>query len=175
LFKWAIASFGGTLFGFFLAFAVTWRLETIIPSISLVIGMAAMGGLVGTLQWLVLQQVVSRIGLWIPATAIGLGCYGALLGVLGERSKLSDYVIEGLILGAVLGGVQGLVLRRKVSHAAWWILASTVSWAIGHSIDFPLDDSPLSMELFSLGGLIAYSVISGIFLVRLLRHPVAEA
>jgi hypothetical protein len=41
----------------------------------------------------------------------------------------SDLVLLGL--GLPIGVMQWLVLRQHLSHTAWWVLASTLGWALG--------------------------------------------
>jgi hypothetical protein len=94
-----------------------------------------LGLLAGFLQYLLLRRHLPRMGWWIAATTLGL-----LLGLVGGRLLFStlystfDSMWSGILLTGVTGGsmglVQWLVLRRRVRHAAWWILANVLGWGI---------------------------------------------
>lgn len=113
----------------------------------LVFALSATAGLVegaclGLAQWLVLRRLFPRLPLrgWVVATAIG----AALAWVLGMGAGMHApgvppspvvlavlAVLGGLVLGAVLGAAQALVLRRFCSAGGPWILASALGWTIG--------------------------------------------
>src|SRR5262249_11185080 len=38
--------------------------------------------------------------------------------------------VEGAVVGATVGALQWLVLRGRVAHARWWVLASTLAWMV---------------------------------------------
>lgn len=42
-----------------------------------------------------------------------------------------DHAAGGLLNGAILGLAQWLVLRQRVVHAYWWILANAIAWTMG--------------------------------------------
>ena len=94
-----------------------------------------LGLLAGFLQYLLLRRHLPRMGWWIAATTLGL-----LLGLVGGRLLFStlhstrDSMWLGILMTGVTGGsmglVQWLVLRRRVRHAAWWILANVLGWGV---------------------------------------------
>jgi hypothetical protein len=69
--------------------------------------------------------------------------------------------------------MQWLVLRRQISRAGWWVLASTVGWlvpfivggAVGGEGDWPMLFPAL---------VVPSAAITGIVLVWLLRQPAKE-
>ncbi|MFZ2098615.1 MAG: hypothetical protein WAV05_18440 [Anaerolineales bacterium] len=99
------------------------------------IGLLFFGLTSGYLQYLLLRRHLPRMGWWIAATTSGL-----LLGAIGERLLLPTMysTLDSMwlgILGTVvifgpMGLVQWLVLRRRVSHAIWWIPASILGWYV---------------------------------------------
>jgi len=111
---------------------------------------AAGVGLVGLLQWLVLRNALPRVRWtsWVLAAVLGqiaatlaVGAIvvaplllGALHGVAsrigGPGLQLASRLTAGAVLGAVVGLVQWLVLRRHVPAAGWWILAAVCANAI---------------------------------------------
>jgi hypothetical protein len=94
-----------------------------------------LGLLAGFLQYLLLRRHLPRMGWWIAATTLGL-----LLGLVGGRLLFGtlhstlDSMWFGILMTVVTGGsmglVQWLVLRQRVRHAAWWILANVLGWGV---------------------------------------------
>jgi hypothetical protein len=95
------------------------------------------GAVVGAGQFLVLRRVI-KSAWWIPATSADWSL-GLVLGVLMQPVVRAQIDIG---TGIALGVTQWLILRRHVSQAGWWILASTLSWtltwAIAWNIVWPL-------------------------------------
>jgi hypothetical protein len=93
------------------------------------------GLLAGFLQYLLLRRHLPRMGWWIAATTLGL-----LLGLVGGRllfrplHSTLDSMWFGILMTVVIGGSMGLVqwlmLRQRVRHAAWWILANVLGWGV---------------------------------------------
>lgn len=135
---------------------------------------------VGISQWLVLRRRVSHVGWWVLAnTAAGFAIM--LAGFAGYSEPLKSFSeflsFTGVIVlgGAVTGIFQWLILRRKVSKAGWWVLASTLGWGLGVTVAraFPwgIDNygiGPLAVTAAVLGA------ITGGVLVWLLRQPKLE-
>jgi hypothetical protein len=117
----------------------------------------AIGVAVGILQWLVLRPLVRGAGWWIPASAGGWGV-GAALVTLVLRPE--NPFIAPVIIGVGIGVAQWLVLRWQFQRAWWWIVLSTLGWAVG------------MMGVFgaSLAGAAA-GAVTGVALELLLRHP----
>lgn len=64
---------------------------------------------------------------WVLATVGGFGL-SLLLIEIGERSDMG--VWSGAIGGGAIGLGQWFVLRSRISHGWWWILASIFSWGL---------------------------------------------
>jgi hypothetical protein len=75
----------------------------------------------------------------------------------------------GAVEGASVGMAQWLILRRWVSHAGWWVLASTVGLAVGFPLYFS-DGEAVSTAVAS----VAVGAITGRVLVWLLRQPASK-
>jgi hypothetical protein len=97
----------------------------------------ALGLVTGFLQYLLLRRHLLRIGWWIIVTTLGLllglivrrALYLTLYGNLDVSAIWFETLMTALVGGA-MGLVQWLVLRQRVHHAAWWILASVLGWGI---------------------------------------------
>jgi hypothetical protein len=101
-----------------------------------VVGNAAAGVIhgaeFGIAQWLILRRQGHKVGWWVAASIVGFMIGFPLTKALfGELSSgLVVAAVEGGVVGAIVGALQWLVLRRRVAHAGWWVLASTLAWAL---------------------------------------------
>lgn len=183
-----------------LAFAVEARLGVLSSAVAIVLGSTLLEGTaVGGGQWLVLRRPLPHLKWqsWVVATMVGafvawsLGMIPSTMMTLGAGtsaeppSEMSDLVmyslaaLMGLVLGPILGLPQWWVLRRHVRHAAWWIPANALAWALGMVVIFigvglvPVGGITATVVLIVLGTLgIAGAVVGavhGIVLVWLLR------
>jgi hypothetical protein len=91
-------------------------------------GLAASGIAIGVLQWVVLQQRITRGRGWILASVAGWTA-GWLIALIAVPSDFR--VLAGIVLGVTVGAAQWLVLRREVHLAGWWIIISPLAWATG--------------------------------------------
>lgn len=134
----------------------------IVPVVLLAVTLGALceGGIVGSLQWLVLRRPAPSIHwrAWVMATALGAGAAWAIGMALnaaisfataqsapdsmGQGFDMAGPVVlllaalMGIALGAILGAGQWTVLRKHVPRAGWWILANAAAWAIGMALVF---------------------------------------
>ena len=95
---------------------------------------AIVGAGVGMMQWLVLRRHIPQAGWWVLASAVGWGVGGQYLEGL-DQWALNDLgegcILAFAIVGAGVGMMQWLVLRRRTPQAGWWVLASAVGWGVG--------------------------------------------
>ena len=139
-----------------------------------------LGLLTGLLQYLLLRRYLPRIGWWIAATALGwlLGISVAYLGyaiwpvALNANSTWAAEIVF-VSVGAAMGLVQWLVLRRRVPRAGWWVLASALGWGLVRPVAGEAFTSLL--ELLIIGAVPA--VVTGLALWWLLallpQHEIA--
>jgi hypothetical protein len=134
-----------------------------IPTVILAgyLGVAVGGILIGVLQSLVLRRHVTRAGWWVLASLGAAAVVGLVVFGLGVVNTDLGWIGGVSVFGTVVGLLQWAVLRRHVPRAGWWVLASTVGWAVG----MPLGDI---VGPPGLGA--AYGVITGTAMVWLLRQ-----
>ncbi len=88
--------------------------------------------LTGLLQYILLRLYLPRIGWWILATGLGwLLAFAVLRWGLG--ATYDSTLGTGLtfpVVGGSIGLGQWFLLRRRLSHAAWWIVASVLGWGL---------------------------------------------
>ena len=132
-----------------------------------VFGGTLAGLVVGIMQWLVLRQQVSRSGWWVLASTVGWigGGFGGLivgLSVIRDVGWNGAFTVASILVGAVTGVMQWIVLQWQVPGAGWWVLASTVGWTVGFTVSGTMG--------FTVGG-VMFGLITGLLLVGLLQHP----
>jgi hypothetical protein len=120
-------------------------------------GEITLGVVIGVMQGIVLYPLVAQAGWWILASAVGWAV-GQMLMVMIFPTEVG--VMAGAFLGAMLGLSQWLMLRQWFYRAGWWIVMSTLGWALG------------------LAGILGPSLVgavvgatTGFTLELLLRHP----
>lgn len=90
------------------------------------------------LQWAVLRRWIPKAGWWVPAT-VGGRILGPLVAsafldavalVVPHRgpSTLLHVIVGFAVIGTVIGGLQLLVLRRRLPGSGWWVVANAVAW-----------------------------------------------
>jgi hypothetical protein len=141
---------------------VLWLKWTLLSTLGWVVGWAltgemviAVGAVVGMMQWIVLRPLVHQAGWWIVASGVG---WAAGYAVTTIAFSAESIVLPGAVIGAALGTMQWLVLQRLVYRAVWWIVISSLSWAIGPILGAPL-----------VGAVVG--AVTGLGLELLLRHP----
>ena len=86
--------------------------------------------------------VTTTIG-WIVGLALGSATSYTIAFIFHENFgfQLWWVGVSGAMAGASVGMMQWLILRRQLSRAGWWVLASMVGGAVGFSLVgwFPLD------------------------------------
>jgi len=124
---WPLAIVLGFPVGGFVANLVVGAVDSV--SAALFGGLIA-GVVVGGAQWLALRRVVPWV--WIAATSIGMAA-GLTLGAVLVDYGIGrvDLMLMGAVTGAVVGGLQAVVLtRQRISGAAWWAVANPPAWAL---------------------------------------------
>ncbi len=137
---------------------VLWTKWVLVSVLGWAIGWAflpemAIGVAVGLLQWLVLRSKFQEGGWWVLLSGAGWATGHTVVGAL----QMDIVVLQGMVIGTVLGIVQWFILQRWVRRAAWWIPISGLGWAVGPIL------GPV------LTGAVA-GAVTGLALELLLRH-----
>lgn len=143
-----------------------WLKWILVSTLGWAIGLAlriefAIGVAVGVLQWVVLRPLIREDSWWIPASAAGWAGSAALVSLV---LRPENPLIGPSIIGLGIGVAQWLVLRWQIQRAWWWIVLSTLGWAVGLMGVF---GAPLAGA--------AAGAVTGVGLERLVQHPRSEA
>lgn len=141
----------------------------VVAVFGVVIGVA-----LGITQWLVLRHQFPHAYLWALASVVG----GAALAVLGFTwGEAVGGPLGGSVIGAALGIMQWLVLRRQASRAYLYLAASIVGFAlalsVGEAVGFAVGGTAGWLVGGTLFGIVAGS-ITGAALVWLLGQPIPK-
>jgi hypothetical protein len=116
----------------------------------------AVGAIIATTQWWMLRPYFSGAMRWIVVSGAGMviGTFVAFPLKLrdwyvGPSGFQLDEIAYGVVFGFLVGVAQWLVMRVWVRGAGWWILSSTLGWALGMTIGelLPLNWSSSSASL----------------------------
>ena len=109
--------------------------------------------------------------LWVLASIVGWALGSVVSDTLGDVVGQVWFDSVGLIvLGASIGGMQWLVLRRQVSWAGWWVVANIAGWTVGALVNLPLN---LPLGLFP--GWLVGLLVAGVFQWLVLRRHIYRA
>jgi hypothetical protein len=181
---WVLASTVGLAVGFTIGFAVGLVVDYDVGSVlGIVLGGAVFGAALGTAQWLVLHKRVSLSGWWVLASTVGWAvglAVGRAVALVVDDAQIFAIVLA--VGGASAGIAQWIVLRRHVTQAGWWVLASIVAGgATGGAVDlfkvlegWPLGIVFLALPVIGAVVLAGYGAITGSIMVWLLRQPAAK-
>lgn len=137
------------------------------------------GSIGGVLQWPILRRYITGSPRWILAGIVGTVLADVVSGTVVGGSRYFDFAVNGVVHGLT----QWFVLRRQLTSAGWWILASTIGWlaagfgiAAGQTLYASLSDglSELSALVFAhtvpnTAGGVLYGLATGICLSMLLK------
>ncbi len=169
---WVLVSIAALLVSFPLS-----QLASVLPGVwSGVLSWTIMGAVLGAGQALLLRRRMRDAWLWVVATAAGLGIGVTVAAVLfSPVAALGDLFVVGAVSGLLLGLVQYLMLRRSYERSGWWILSSTIGWAVGLVLFIGAEASNLADLLFELASMaLAANLLGGLLLTFLLRPQLPE-
>ena len=126
------------------------------------------GLLTGIAQYILIRRYLPRMAWWIAFTFLGW-LMPIALGRLISKFLTPNNDIISIMLGLFLIGVsialpQWWLLRKRVSHAFWWIIAYGVSWGmLGALSNFTTEPFPVLLAV-SLLPTIATAIVWWLFL-----------
>jgi hypothetical protein len=143
-------------------------------------------------QWLVLRRHISRVDLWVLSSSGGicLGTYAQhavifVFGIVAATTSgdsqafgvLYSTQLWGRTLGlfalwGIIGAAQWLVLRRRIRHAGWWVLASAVGGATSGAVALVIVSAGGDLLLSYLARWAVYGALTGVVLVLLLQNRI---
>jgi hypothetical protein len=135
-------------------------------------GAALVGGLVTGLVVGTGQSLAGRLDprRWIPATTLGMGA-GLALGAaaVGYGTSLPQLAVMGALTGTLLGVAQSIALPVGTRRRWAWAAALPALWASGWTVTTLAGvDVEAQYTIFGSLGAIAFSLLSGLLLHRLL-------
>ncbi|HEY4724304.1 MAG TPA: hypothetical protein VII92_20780 [Anaerolineae bacterium] len=147
-------------------------------------GLSVIGILTGIMQWSVLKEQGYKTLGWIPATALswgaglplGLALSEVLNTIINFRS-IAGWLMLGAWIGIVFGVAQWFVLRQQVRQSHWLMVADVVGWTVALPLSVlatGLAEDPIFTIIYALVGTIVSTIITGLALMWLLRHPTQQ-
>lgn len=135
---------------------------------------AVAGAILGAAQWLALGRHAAA-GLWIGATALGLGLSFVIVQALGTTSSTAAPVI-GAVTGLGVGAAQSLVRADRIPSPLLWTATMGVAWSIGWIVTTSIGvQAEAGWPVVGLSGAIVAQALSGLALVTLGRRRVQPA
>ncbi len=207
--RWVLLTAAGWVIGLPLGFVFVavagWIIGVHDDSIILKLGLdnaaafICIVAVVGLMQWLALRRIVRRAGFWVLSSIIGFTISSSIHSVVcyvwGYPDNLDHFLgtvvwAMAFVAGGALAGVlQHNILRRQVSHSAWWVPASAVGWGLSIiglrlvgiiGLDKILSTMPRLLMVFvalivTLGlASVLLGIVTGGTLIWLLRRPVQQ-
>lgn len=130
------------------------------------------GAVIGAGQWLALRS--HGIGRrWVAYTAAAMAGGSALAAAAtGAGTELADVMVLGMVTGAAVGAAQSTLLARGRRVSAAWTAVSAVGWSLGGlTTSAIIVDIERGYHVFGAGGALLVTVLTGLFLRRVLSPP----
>jgi hypothetical protein len=131
----------------------------------------------GLAQWLVLRRFIPLSPLWVITIPISVFLYSLIataipvsLWQIVNGEATSTLTLMFIILGTVMGLPQWLILRRKLTRAALWILGSALGMGLGFGLVLATGLINQSEYISYTVVVLVYSIATGSLLSWLLNH-----
>jgi hypothetical protein len=130
------------------------------------------GAGIGLAQVIAVRRVLALNLGWVWGAIVGFGLPFTVDVLLDEawlgaiEVPLAWLVAVGVFAGVLAGVIQTAALRRHSPRAGWWIWMSAISYGMASLCFFSLNDAGQGF----IAGMLVVGVLSGAFLVWLVKH-----
>ena len=121
--------------------------------VAVVLAGAVLGAAAGASQWIMLRRHFSDAYWWVLASVAGMAVGYAAAATVVNRVPL----LAGAVIGVAAGASQWIMLRRHLSGAYWWVLASVAGMAVGFAVGYSLNFDPIHASFEG----VLYGAVSG--------------
>jgi len=127
-------------------------------------------------QWLALRRISRTSILWILTVPVGILIYFLILELIPDGLIVVDdesiavLTAAILMMGFTIGLLQWFILRRQFSGSSLWILGSTAGLGLSFWFILATDLINRSGSISLVVGVLAYIIITGLILLRLITH-----
>jgi hypothetical protein len=171
---WPVAILVGFPVGGLIANVIVGEIDSIGSALA---GGLIAGAVIGTAQWLALRGLVQWF--WIAATSVGMAV-GLTAGAALVDYGISrgDIALMGAVTGAVVGGLQALVLAPRMSgRALWWAAANPPAWALAWLVTTYVITKNVKEHYpnFGLSGAVVFALLTWLLLTFLFSRTDREA
>ena len=167
--------------GNLLGWAFILVLRTVLPHVRALPGffvaLLVVGILFGLAQWLVLHRFLPVSPLWVVTIPISWVLFYLIPYIIPESllqnaddESTSMLTFAYLVMGAMMGLSQWLMLRRKLTRAALWILGSSLGVGLGFGIVLATGLISQYEYISYTIVVLVYSIATGSLLAWLLNH-----
>ena len=164
-----------------MGWAFILALRTVLPHVRSIPGffvaLLVVGILFGLAQWLVLRHFIPVSPLWVVTIPISWFLFYFIAYIIPDSllqnvddEAASTLTIGFLVLGAVMGLSQWLILRRKLTRAALWLLGSSLGVGLGFGIVLATGLINQYEGISYWVVIFVYSITTGSLLSSLLDH-----
>lgn len=181
--QWVRATWVGWILGIPLIIVLALIGEAVgIGGAQVLVGVG-MGTGIGLMQGRAIRGVLQRAAPWFWSCAVGLGVPFLAVDIAKAAGWDFTYSLHvSVALGGIIVGVwQAFLLRPRLRHTGWWVVGSVVGWILASGMVVVADTLSRSHSLRGILGAVAYlgiitggglvlGLVTGISLVRLLRH-----
>jgi hypothetical protein len=171
---WPVAILVGFPVGGYIANAIVGEIDSIGSALA---GGLIAGAVIGAAQWLALRGLVQWF--WIAATSVGMAI-GLTAGAALVDYGISrgDIMLMGAVTGAVVGGLQALVLAPRMGgRALWWAAANPPAWALAWLVTTYVITKNVKEHYpnFGASGAVVFALLTWLLLTFLFRRTDREA
>jgi hypothetical protein len=171
---WPLACLIGFPIGGLIANIVVGPVDSIASALG---GGLIAGAVIGAAQWVALRRFVAWH--WIAATSVGMAIGLAIGAALVDYGiSRPNLVVMGAVTGAVVGGLQSVVLsRQRFSDAWWWAVANPPAWALGWLVTTYVITKNVKEQFtnFGAGGVVVFVLLTGALFAVLFRRKESSA